>query len=340
MSRQDQVRADHQPVEAVAFRVAAQHGMEGVFQGATDVVQLDLPSVGPLHREIQHGGVLAPAAIGVERHLEGIFGDHFQAQILEHRQRGRQRQHFAQHIQFQPQHRGGVFGLAPGLGAQLEPILGAGQFFQDHQIARRVMRREALAIAGREFGRQRRQPGEAFVLAVGGAQRLGKSVVPGFDQGGDLFFQGAHIHPRHRAVIAADDVMQPHQRARVQHHLRGRGAAVEGLGQQGMNLLADMGGNMVARRQQQRRDKAVETVEAQEQLEARQARPNAGCRWRSRTVRRPKPGTVRRAERCRGYGPAPCRRGWRRPVPHAPSPVRSCGAAAEWCAAGRCRRLR
>ena len=59
-------RADHQLVEVVAFGLAFHHGMESVFQGAADFIQLHIGAVGALHVEVQHHRFLAPAAIGVE----------------------------------------------------------------------------------------------------------------------------------------------------------------------------------------------------------------------------------------------------------------------------------
>ena len=54
-----QAGADHQPVETVAFRLAAHHGMKGVFQGRADIVQPHRQAVGALHQEIQDHRFLA-----------------------------------------------------------------------------------------------------------------------------------------------------------------------------------------------------------------------------------------------------------------------------------------
>ncbi len=69
-------------------------------------------------------------------------------------------------------------------------------------------------------------------------------------------------------AVAADDVMDAYQGAFiVDRGDRGRHASIQGFGQDGVDLFAQAAIDVVARREQQRRDETVETVEAQEQLD-------------------------------------------------------------------------
>ena len=43
-----QTGADHQLIEPVAFGLAAQHGMEGIFQGRAQIIQFGGQAIGPL----------------------------------------------------------------------------------------------------------------------------------------------------------------------------------------------------------------------------------------------------------------------------------------------------
>ena len=265
-----QARPDHQPVEIVAFGRAGKHGMKSVFDRFADLVELDGQAVGALHGKIQHHRILPPAAVGVEGDGKGILGNHFQAQIFKDRQGRRQGQHVAQNIELEPQRRGGVAVAAPHARAQVHPALGARQLLQHGQIAGPFMGGKGAAIAGGKARIQRGQAGMALAAAMGGAQRVDQVIVPGGDQGGNLALQLAHIDRWQRPVVAADDEVQPHQGAVIHRLVIGRGPSVEGLGQQGVDVAAQPGGDLVARRQQQRGDKAVEAIEAQEQLQARQ----------------------------------------------------------------------
>ncbi len=100
-----QACADDQTIEAVAFRFARHDGVKRFFQRRLDVGEIGGRSVGALHQEIEHGGVALPAVAGLERDGIGIFRDHLEAEILEHRQRSRERQHGAQHIELESQRR-------------------------------------------------------------------------------------------------------------------------------------------------------------------------------------------------------------------------------------------
>ena len=126
---------------------------------------------------------------------------------------------------------------------------------------------KGAAIALGELSRAPRYPRHAFGLAIMGAHRFLEKIVPGLDRLFDLMFQGVDIDIGAGAFIAPDDVMNAHQRAFIDHRRRGRHAAVQGPGENGVNTGPAFLGDAAQRRVEQRRDEAVETVETQEQFD-------------------------------------------------------------------------
>jgi hypothetical protein len=97
------------------------------------------------------------------------------------------------------------------------------------------------------------------------AQRVEKPIIPGADDFLDSRFQLFHVGVGPFARIAAYDVVHARDRFIVEHrHCRGF-AAIEGLRQEAMNLLAHLTAVTFARNEGENRHVPIEAVEAQEQ---------------------------------------------------------------------------
>ncbi len=142
---------DHQPVEAVRFGVARDDGVEGVFEPGLDFGQIGGAAIGAFHLEIEHGGVALSSRRRSERDRIGILGDDLEAEIFEHRQAGRKRQHRAHDIELEAQRAMGVARRRDRRGhGWASPFASADRFDQFVEIAHRLFGLEGVAIARRE----------------------------------------------------------------------------------------------------------------------------------------------------------------------------------------------
>ena len=255
---------DDELVQPVAFGRTGHDRLERIFQRRLLARQIGGAVVGAFHQEIEHRRVAAPAVACFQRDRIGIFGDHAEAKVFEHRQRRRQRQHGAEHIELQP-HRIVRVARQP-IGARLDGGIEvcASQGFQLRQIDDCDFRRERIAIARGEAGGVALEHAMAVRLAVPGHQGCREAVVPGADRVADLRFQRMRIDMRPGAFIAPDDEMHARQRRIVQRRRRGRHPPVERLGENGVDALARARVVTVARHEDERGDEPVEPVEAQE----------------------------------------------------------------------------
>ena len=203
--------ADDEAVEAVALGVAGDDGAERFFQRLLDVLEGGRATIGALHLEVEYDALMRPSGVVAEADIEGILGDHLQAEIFEDRQRGRQRHHFAEQVELQPKRIVRIVGLAIGAGLKCEPAGPRGDLLQFFEIVHRFHRREHAAIAGREMRLALLQQPRALGVAMPRGHGFGEAVVPGADGAADLLFELMHADMRARAVVAADDVMHARQ---------------------------------------------------------------------------------------------------------------------------------
>ena len=190
--------------------------MKRVFQRLPDLFQPDRrPSARSIRKSSMAASCRQPPSL-LKRDGIGIFGDHLQAEIFEDRQRGRQRQHLAQHIELEPQRRRGVAFLARDARALSAPSFGRGKVSPARPDRAAAHGRENCRDnPARNAGPARVKPAQSPRCGPGWRTSLPPGRRPRSDGWRDLPFQLAHVDLGQRAFIAADDVMEPHQRAVV-----------------------------------------------------------------------------------------------------------------------------
>ena len=236
--------------------------MERIFQRPFQQREVGGTFIPPLHREVEHRGIRRSTIGDCERDGIGIFGDHLQAEIFEHRQRCRKRQHGPQPIKLQPQGALRIVLPTVDMGADFDRVFF--QLLQGGEIVHGLGGRERVAIA---FAECRALGGEkacALLIAMRGGQCLAETVIPGADGIADFGFQCCHIHLRTRALIAANNIMHAGKCGVVDRGCCGRHSPVKGARQNGMDFFLRHRIETLARHEDEGRDETVETVNAQE----------------------------------------------------------------------------
>ena len=246
-------RRQHQPVEAVALGLARPHRAEGGLEAGARALDIDLAGQ-RFDLEVLDGN-----ATVLEFEHVGMLAVHPQAEVLQHRQRVRQRDLVAAAQQLEAQ---ATFLAAVQRQAQ---VVGAMHLGGLADVGGRLVGRHRFHVAGRQGLAEAVRQAQALGLAVQLHQALAQAVLPvahdahqlGLERGGIGVHGFAatrphqHVHLRQRRIADADVGVQP--------------LAMQGFGQHRLDAAAHVGIEAVARDEHQHRVEAPMAVAAHEQ---------------------------------------------------------------------------
>src|SRR5581483_9446889 len=255
-------RAEDQLVETVVLGLAAPHALEARLERVLDLLDVEVAAHGGLHFEIlDHDRRFA------EVHLVRVLGKDLETHVLEHRQRLGQRDRRAVAEQLEAQ---AVALLARAVQRQADVVrvLQAGRGLD---VGGGDVRADVLDVA-----RGQRTPvasGElqALLLAVLLHEDVAQLVVPVAHDVRDLVLEVGDVVLRLLAVLGPDHDVQARERGLADEHRRVETLAVERALEQGLDALAHVGVETVARDEHETREEAPVFVAAHEQARARAA---------------------------------------------------------------------
>ncbi|MNX83889.1 hypothetical protein D3C86_1156680 [compost metagenome] len=183
---------------------------------------------------------------------------HAHAQVFEHRQAQGQRDGLAgaEHLEAERARR----GLDGPVQVHGEAARVLARVLHQLDVAYGGAGGVVLAVAGGEGVAVAAQQHDALFLAPADVERGGQVVLPAARGLHDARFQLARIHLGHGARLAAHGQLDARQRGFRQQRRELAAGAMERLHQQLLDALAQVGVVLVARHEDQARDKAVEAV--------------------------------------------------------------------------------
>ena len=249
-----QRRQQHQPVEVVAFHVAAQHLGESVLEQPGQDFGLELARQRRVQFEVvQRDRLARPAAVD----LVARFGDHAQAHVFEHRQAVGQHQRSAAPIDLQAER--ARVGRGQRIERQRERCLGR-QRLEFAHVGHGIAGRNAVAVGRRERRAPALEERPAGRLALGLDQGIAQFVIPAARGRGQLALDLGAVELGNLARRGADREVDARQRCVAQRHIEVDHGAAECPQQDALELDAQVRGEGLARHVHQAGDEALERV--------------------------------------------------------------------------------
>ena len=252
--------AQHQPVEVVAFHLAAEDLRERALEQSRQRVGLDLVRDLRIELEVvQRDEVLAGRA-----DAEVVLAEHARAHVFEHRQAVGQHHGRAEVVDLEAQAAGGR--AERPVQAQRERLVGRHRRDLE-QVGHRGARAVALAVDLRETARPALEQLHAARLASLVDERVAQLVVPAPRRIGEPRLQRAQVDLGHVARTRADGEVHARQDGMAERDVEVGTLAVEGVHQQALELEPQRGVVGLARHVDQARDEAVVGVAPDEQAQ-------------------------------------------------------------------------
>ncbi len=250
----------HQSIEVVVLHRARHHAPERVLEQRRDALRVDLVVPDQVELEVVDPERVAPLRTDLVR----LLRQHAHAHVLEHRQRVRQRDRFARAIHLEAE----ATGRHLERPIEVEREATEPQAVESLHVGDRRARRHVLAVRRRERVAealaQLRRPRLALLVV----QRLAQVVFPAPGRVRQSPLDIAPVVGGNPSRIRPHGHVDARQRRIGEQHVEVRGAAVERLQQDRLELATQFGGVVLARHVDQARDEPLERVAPDEQAEA------------------------------------------------------------------------
>ncbi len=249
---------EDQPVEAVALDAPGPHGDQRRLETRPDLGSSRDRGGGPGDLEFMYPDDAAVGAVDAE----GLFGDHAQPEIFEHRQHIGEGDGLFRPIE--PQPRPPVFGDRMKRNLQSRAFQ---RILDPRQVGDRLGGL-GQGLVGDWKRLEAAQPDLRLGLAEFRLGRLLQPVRPASPGLGQLLFQRRHVDCRHGAPGGVDDELDARQHRFVEMGVKCREPASEGLFEDRREAPAQIAVVALARHIDEAGHKALERVAAHEQRDA------------------------------------------------------------------------